>query len=58
MLDRIGLRERLDEIVLPERKYPEIRHSDVIMSMIGLLCLGKPDFDAIEPFREDEFFTQ
>jgi hypothetical protein len=26
--------------------------------MIGLLCLGKPDFDAIEPFREDEFFAQ
>lgn len=58
ILDRIGLRERLDEIVLPERKYPEIRHSDVVMSMIGLLCLGKPDFDAIEPFREDEFFAQ
>ena len=26
--------------------------------MIGLLCLGKPDFEAIEAFREDEFFRQ
>ena len=24
--------------------------------MIGLLYLGKPDFEAIEAFREDEFF--
>jgi hypothetical protein len=24
--------------------------------MLGLLCLGKPDFDAIEPFRQDPFF--
>jgi hypothetical protein len=26
--------------------------------MIGLLCLGKPDFAAIEPFRQDPFFAQ
>jgi len=26
--------------------------------MIGLLCLGKPDFAAIEPFRQDPFFVQ
>ena len=26
--------------------------------MIGLLCLGKPDFEAIEAFREDEFFRR
>lgn len=25
-------------------------------SYIGLLCQGKNDFDAIEPFREDDFF--
>ena len=24
--------------------------------MISLLCLGKPDFQDIEAFREDEFF--
>jgi len=26
--------------------------------MIGLICVGKPDFDAIEPFRDDPFFIQ
>jgi hypothetical protein len=26
--------------------------------MIGLLCLGKPDCDAIEPLRGDTFFAQ
>ncbi len=24
--------------------------------MIGLLCMGKPDYDAIEAFREVPFF--
>ena len=31
-------------------------HGDVLTSMIGLLCLGKPDFEAVEAFRGDEFF--
>lgn len=26
--------------------------------MIGFICVGKPDFDAIELFRDDPFFTQ
>ena len=26
--------------------------------MIGLICTGKPDFDAIEVFRDDPFFIQ
>jgi hypothetical protein len=25
---------------------------------LGLLCLGKPDFEAIEAFREDEFLRR
>lgn len=33
-----------------------MKSSDVIKSMVGLLCLGKNDFDAIEPFRQDRFF--
>lgn len=24
--------------------------------MRGLLCIGKSDFEAVEPFREDRFF--
>ena len=29
-----------------------------VTAMIGLLCLGKPDFEAIEAFRQDEFFRR
>ena len=58
MLDKANIRERLDRVVLPEHKYPEISHGEVAIAMSGLLCLGKPDFDAIEPFRNDPFFSQ
>jgi len=33
-----------------------ISHADVVRSYIGLLCLGKSDFAAIEGFRQDRFF--
>ena len=58
LLDKANIRGRLDEVVLPEHRYPEISHRDVATAMTGLLCLGKPDFDAIEPFRNDLFFSQ
>lgn len=35
-----------------------MRTSDVVKSMIGLLSLGKSDFEAIEPFHDDRFFKQ
>jgi hypothetical protein len=35
-----------------------IKTSDIAKSMIGLLSLGKNDFDAIEPFRQDRFFRE
>ena len=53
ILDRTGIRKRLDEVALPEHPYPEISHGEVTTAMIGLICLGKPDFDAIEAFRDD-----
>ena len=34
------------------------RSSDVVKAMLGLLTLGKSDFDAIEPFRSDRFFKE
>jgi len=53
-----GVRKRLDAVGLPEHRCPEISPGEVATAMIGLMCLGKPDFDAIEPFRDDPFFTQ
>lgn len=58
MLDKTNIRERLDKILVPEHKYPEISHGEIAIAMSGLICLGKPDFDAIEPFRDDPFFKQ
>jgi len=58
MLDKTNIRERLDRILVPEHKYPEISHGEIAIAMSGLICLGKPDFDAIEPFRDDPFFKQ
>jgi len=57
ILDTIGLSKRLDKVALPDHPFPEISHGDVAKAMIGLICVGKPDFDAIEPFRDDPLFA-
>ena len=44
LLERSPLRKRLNEICLGERKRPEVSHGDVLLAMIGLLCLGKSDY--------------
>jgi len=58
LLNRTRLKERLLETVLPYCREPKISHSDIIYAATGLMCLGKPDYDAIEPFRDSPFFTQ
>lgn len=35
-----------------------IANSDILKSYLGLLCLGKNDFDAIEGQRKDSFFAR
>ena len=35
-----------------------MKTSDIAKSMGGLISQGKPDFDAIEPFRNDRFFRE
>ncbi|MFN3883647.1 MAG: IS1380 family transposase, partial [Rhodocyclaceae bacterium] len=32
--------------------------SDIVKSMVGLLSLGKSDYEAIEPYRQDSFFKE
>ena len=58
ILNQTRLSSRLDSIVLDACKNPIISNSDVVSAMFGLICLGKPDYDAIEPFRSDPFFSQ
>ncbi len=58
MLSRTKLNQKLNRIPLPDRVSPHISNGDVAVSYIGLLCQGKSDFDHIEPFRQDPFFSQ
>ena len=56
LLSKTSINERVDPI--PVFYNPPISNGDTIRSMIGLCCLGKPNFEAIEPMREQPFFVQ
>lgn len=56
LLRKTKLRARLNATHLPERPDPKVSHGDLVSSYIGLLCLGKNDFDHIGAHREDVFF--
>ena len=58
LLSRSKIEGRLNEVELSRCREPEIPHSTIVYSMIGLLCVGKPDYEAIEPFRSERFFAQ
>jgi hypothetical protein len=58
LLSRMQLRERLNKALLSGCQSPKISHADMVVSMIGLICLGKPDYEAIELFRENPFFSK
>ena len=47
-----GLENSLSEIPL----HHGVSHMDMLRTGIGLLCLGKSDFEAVADRREDEFF--
>lgn len=51
-----SLRKHLEK--LPRLKRGAIAHADVVRSYLGLLCLGKSDFAAVEGFRQDMFFRE
>lgn len=56
LIELTNLKQRLSQTHLKENPRPEISHGDVVTSYLGLLCQGKPDFDHIETFRDDEWF--
>jgi len=56
LLQKTQLRARLNATHLTDRPMPEISHGDVVASYVGLLCLGKNDFDHIEAHRKDIVF--
>lgn len=58
LLSHTRLRERLNETLINGCKKPDISHSDMVFAMLGLICLGKPDYEAIEQFRDNPFFIR
>jgi hypothetical protein len=57
LAQRSGLRDRISYVV-GEKKNGSISTADALLTMTGLLCLAKPDFDAVEQFRDDDYFHQ
>jgi hypothetical protein len=50
---------QVDAVIDPRLPVSQgMRTSDMVKSMVGLLSLGKSDFEAIEPFRTDRFFKE
>jgi len=56
LLSKTYINERVDQIPIVNK--PPISNGDTVRAMIGLCCLGKPDFDAVEPMREQPFFAK
>jgi len=58
LLQTTDLKKRLDRIQLDSGRKPVVSHGDNVLSMIGLQCMGKNDFEAINAFEaeSDEFF--
>jgi len=48
------LKERLEQLPDFRCLNPEFSNFDIIVTMIGLICIGKPDYDAIEIFRPSD----
>ena len=57
LAQRCGLRDRISAVV-QKKKDGSISTADALLTMTGLLCLSKPDFDAVEQFRDDDYFQQ
>jgi hypothetical protein len=59
LLDAIDFKKHFDIINEVHCVDPKISHGDILSSMIALISIGKPDYDAIEIFREkQDFFTK
>jgi Transposase DDE domain group 1 len=58
LLRQTRLVPRLDALDVEGSKRPTLPHGEVLVSMIGLLCLGKSDYADIEAFRRETFFAQ
>jgi hypothetical protein len=59
LLELIQFKQRFNTLPGVHCVDPKFSHSDILASMIALISIGKPDYDAIEIFRDkQEFFTR
>ena len=57
MLGKSDLVKRCNRIpVDKKRSEPQIKNGDILLSYIGLLCQGKPYFDAVNEMKDDPEF--
>lgn len=57
LISRTKLKERLNKVKMLGAAKPKISNGDLAVAYLGLLCQGKSDFDQIEPYRKDDFFS-
>ena len=48
LVSRTDLRRRFDALTVAGVSSPTISHGEVALSMLGLLCLARPDYAAVE----------
>jgi DDE family transposase len=59
LLESMNLKESIDDLPAVHCQDPKFSHSEILASMIGLISVGKPDYDAVEIFRhKQQFFTK
>ena len=44
--------------VPPNRSQHQIKNGDILLTYIGMLCMGKPAFDSVHEFEDDPEFYQ
>ena len=54
--DFVKQSNRID--VTTNRSQHQIRNGDVFLTYIGMLCMGKPAFEAVHEFDDDKKFYQ
>ena len=58
LLQQTSLEKRVNDMKLPNAKNPKVSNYEVLSSYMGILVQGKTNFDDIEEFRDNDFFSK
>ncbi|MCR5540166.1 MAG: hypothetical protein K6F71_04990 [Ruminococcus sp.] len=56
VLGKSNLNKNANRMRTEKRSQPQIKNGDILPTMIGLLALGKSDFENVNEFHKDEEF--